>query len=69
LSAWFAEKLGLEPEKINKIRAFAPLHDIGKMLVPNDILNKPGKLTDEEFEIMKRHVEYGGKLLGDSEYF
>lgn len=69
LSAWFAEKLGLEPEKINKIRAFAPLHDIGKILVPNDILNKPGKLTDEEFEIMKKHVEYGGKLLGDSEYF
>ncbi|WP_448379007.1 HD-GYP domain-containing protein [Fervidobacterium sp.] len=69
LSAWFAEKLGLEPEKVNKIRAFAPLHDIGKILVPNDILNKPGKLTDEEFEIMKKHVEYGGKLLGDSEYF
>jgi HD-GYP domain-containing protein (c-di-GMP phosphodiesterase class II) len=69
LSAWLAEKLGLEPEKTNKIRAFAPLHDIGKILVPSDILNKPGKLTDEEFEIMKRHVEYGGKLLGDSEYF
>ena len=69
LSAWLAEKLGLEPEKTNKIRAFAPLHDIGKILVPNDILNKPGKLTDEEFEIMKKHVEYGGKLLGDSEYF
>jgi HD-GYP domain-containing protein (c-di-GMP phosphodiesterase class II) len=69
LSAWFAEKLGLEPEKINKIRAFAPLHDIGKILVPSDILNKPGKLTDEEFEIMKKHVEYGGELLGDSEYF
>lgn len=69
LSAWLAEKLGLEPEKTNKIRAFAPLHDIGKILVPSDILNKPGKLTDEEFEIMKKHVEYGGKLLGDSEYF
>ncbi|WP_372589032.1 HD domain-containing protein [Fervidobacterium pennivorans subsp. shakshaketiis] len=54
LSAWFAEKLGLEPEKINKIRAFAPLHDIGKILVPNDILNKPGRLTDEEFKIMKK---------------
>jgi HD-GYP domain-containing protein (c-di-GMP phosphodiesterase class II) len=69
LSAWFAKKLGLEPEETNKIRAFAPLHDIGKILVPNDILNKPGHLTDEEFEIMKKHVEYGGKLLGDSEYF
>jgi HD-GYP domain-containing protein (c-di-GMP phosphodiesterase class II) len=69
LSAWFAEKLGLLPEKINKIRAFAPLHDVGKILVPNDILKKPGHLTDEEFEIMKKHVEYGGKLLGDSEYF
>ena len=69
LSAWFAEKLGLLPHKINKIRAFAPLHDIGKILVPNGILNKPDKLTDEEFEIMKKHVEYGGKLLGGSEYF
>lgn len=69
LSAWFAEKLGLEPEKVDKIRAFAPLHDIGKILIPNDILNKRGKLTDEEFEIMKKHVEYGGKLLGESEYF
>ncbi|WP_448376414.1 HD-GYP domain-containing protein [Fervidobacterium sp.] len=69
LSAYLADKLGMEPEFVEKIRIFAPLHDVGKILVPNDILNKPGKLTDEEFELMKKHVEYGGKLLGDSEYF
>jgi HD-GYP domain-containing protein (c-di-GMP phosphodiesterase class II) len=69
LSVYFATKLNLEPDKIDKIRIFAPLHDIGKILVPKDILTKPGKLTDEEFEIMKKHVEYAEKLLGDSEYF
>lgn len=69
LSAYFAGKLGLEKDFVEKIRIFAPLHDIGKILVPKEILTKPGKLTDEEFETMKRHVEHGAKLLGDSKYF
>jgi putative nucleotidyltransferase with HDIG domain len=42
------------------------LHDLGKAMVPLDILNKPGKLTDEEFEVMKRHPEEGVKLLQGS---
>ena len=41
----------------------APLHDIGKIAVPDSILNKPGKLTKEEFDIMKTHTTAGGKIL------
>lgn len=41
----------------------APLHDIGKIAVPDSILNKPGKLTEEEFNIMKGHTTAGGKIL------
>ena len=42
----------------------APLHDIGKIAVPDSILNKPGKLTNEEFELMKTHTTAGGKIIG-----
>ena len=41
----------------------APLHDIGKVKIPDHILNKPGKLTPEEFEIMKKHSEYGYEII------
>lgn len=41
----------------------APLHDIGKIAVPDSILNKPGKLTDEEFDLMKTHTTVGGKII------
>ena len=42
----------------------APLHDIGKIAVPDSILNKPGKLTKEEFDLMKTHTTAGGKIIG-----
>ncbi|MDF2503697.1 HD domain-containing phosphohydrolase [Clostridium sp.] len=48
---------------INAIERFSPLHDIGKVAIRDDILLKPGKLTKEEFEIMKTHTTYGGKVL------
>lgn len=48
---------------INSIERFSPLHDIGKVAIRDDILLKPGKLTPEEFEIMKTHAIYGGKVL------
>ena len=42
----------------------APLHDVGKITIPDAILNKPGKLTDEEFDLMKSHTLAGGKIIG-----
>ena len=46
----------------NVIKA-APMHDIGKIKVPDHVLQKPGKLTDEEFEVMKQHSAEGGKII------
>lgn len=48
---------------INDVVNSAPLHDIGKIKVPDAILNKPGKLTDEEFEIMKTHTTAGNEII------
>jgi len=44
----------------------APMHDIGKISVPDAVLQKPGKLTDEEFEIIKIHATSGGKIIKDT---
>jgi putative nucleotidyltransferase with HDIG domain len=59
----FARHLGLNEEQIRIIGIGALLHDLGKMRVPLEILNKPGKLTDAEFAIMKNHVLLGAELL------
>lgn len=59
----FARELGLERSVIQEIGVGALLHDIGKLKVPDHILNKPGRLTDDEFVIMRRHVEYSRELL------
>lgn len=53
----------LSPEEIDKIVESAVLHDVGKISIPDSILNKPGRLTDEEFEIMKQHTVKGCELL------
>lgn len=45
------------------VRAAAPLHDIGKIATPDEILQKPGKLTDEEYAIMKQHAASGGEII------
>ena len=54
---------GLEPEEIEEIALASILHDVGKIAVPDAILNKPGRLTPEEFEIMKTHTVQGAALL------
>lgn len=54
---------GLTEEKIRLITTASALHDIGKINIPETILNKPGKLTQEEFEIMKTHTTIGDKIL------
>ena len=56
-------KFLLSEDKINKIIAAAPLHDIGKIVVSDRILLKPGKLTPEEFEAMKIHTVKGGEMV------
>ena len=53
----------LSDKFINNVINSAPLHDIGKIAVPDSILNKPGKLTNEEFDIMKTHTSKGGKII------
>lgn len=62
-SVFLAEKLNLDKKKIEEIKKYTPLHDIGKVIIPNEILNKPGKLTAEEFEEVKKHTIIGYKLI------
>jgi putative nucleotidyltransferase with HDIG domain len=62
----FGERLGFDPRQIKAIGVGGLLHDFGKVKVPNEILKKTGRLTDQEFEIMKRHVEYGHAMLKDA---
>ncbi|MDP6109964.1 MAG: HD domain-containing protein, partial [Rhodospirillales bacterium] len=57
----------LNDETIDLLYKSAPLHDIGKVGIPDAILLKPGKLTDEEFEIMKTHTEIGNESLAVAE--
>lgn len=61
-----ARALGLDERQVELIRLAAPLHDIGKIGIPDAILLKPGRLTPPEMEVMKTHAEIGGKLLSDS---
>lgn len=58
--------LGLSLEEAEKIRLASPLHDVGKIVIPDSILNKPSKLTKEEFDIIKKHPEAGYNLLKNS---
>lgn len=58
-----AKKYQLNDELVEYIFLFSPLHDIGKIGIPDSILLKPGKLTDEEFEAMKAHTMKGGEII------
>lgn len=69
LSAFVAEKLGMNSNYIKDIREFAPLHDIGKIFIPKEILKKPGKLSHKEWKTIKKHTSFSYKLLGEDEYF
>jgi putative nucleotidyltransferase with HDIG domain len=65
----FGRYLGLRGEQLQFLGVGALLHDIGKMRVPLEILNKPGKLTDDEFAIMKNHVVYAADILEETPGF
>ena len=64
-STHLARELGLSEEEIDNIRLVALLHDIGKIGVPDSVLKKPGRLTDEEFGMMKLHTVVGSEIIKD----
>ena len=67
LSRMIAEEIGFEAERKELLLFAAPLHDIGKVGIKDVILNKPGKLTPEEFEVMKTHTQIGYDILKTSQ--
>ncbi len=61
-----AAKIGMSSEDILMIRYASPMHDVGKIGIPDRILLKPGKLNDREFDIMRKHTLIGGRILENS---
>ncbi len=61
-----AKGLGLSQDECDLLKMASPMHDIGKVAIPDSVLKKPGKLTDEEFDIMKSHTTIGYGLLKNS---
>lgn len=66
VSAKIAKMMGKDDLFVSLIRFAAPLHDIGKLLIPNEILLKPEKLTEEEWEVVKKHPIIGWSILKDA---
>ena len=68
-STAIAEAMGLAPKEVQTIRIGARLHDIGKIGIPDAVLQKPGKLTEEERTLIKLHPEIGKRILGEVDRF
>ena len=66
-SGILAAGMGLSYQESEDIRYASPLHDIGKVAIPDSILRKPGQLAPEEFDEMKRHTVYGSRMLANAE--
>lgn len=66
-AAIIATELGLEPDRVEAIRCAAPMHDVGKIGIPESILQKPGKLTPDEYEAMKKHTVLGAHIFDGAE--
>jgi putative two-component system response regulator len=60
-----ARKYGYDENNLDEIYIMGLLHDVGKIGVPDEVINKPGRLTDEEFQCIKKHPSIGGKILGN----
>jgi PAS domain S-box-containing protein len=67
-AALLAKELDLGSELVATIHRAAPLHDVGKVGIPDEILLKPGKLTSDEFEVIKTHTIIGGRILCESRF-
>lgn len=63
-TAGLAQKVGLKPDQAREFAVGAVLHDVGKSQIPTTIINKQGRLSDEEFEQMKAHPDLGRTILG-----
>ena len=68
LASLLAQKIGVPEDEVKLIRGAAPLHDLGKIGIPDHILMKTGKLTPQEFEVVKTHTGIGGKILAGSSF-
>ncbi|MGM0380217.1 MAG: HD-GYP domain-containing protein, partial [Bacillota bacterium] len=68
LSLLIGTELGYDEDKLLKVGIGAMLHDIGKLKIDKKIIHKPGKLTDKEYEIVKKHAVYGYKLLKEDRF-
>ncbi len=66
-SRLLARKVGLDDYTSEMIRTASPMHDVGKIGIPDSILLKPGRLTPDEYEVMKKHAEIGYRILGGSD--
>jgi putative two-component system response regulator len=64
--ALLAEEIGLSEKEVQRILYASPMHDIGKIGIPDSILLKKGRLTGEEFDVIKTHTTIGAKILSDS---
>ena len=67
ISRLLGEKIGLSDHELEILEAASPMHDVGKIGVPENILQKPGKLTDAEFDVIKTHTNIGKDILGSSD--
>ena len=65
IASFIGKWLGWKPAEIKILNACGMFHDIGKLLIPKEILDKPGKLTDKEYDIMKSHTVKGYRLIKD----
>jgi putative two-component system response regulator len=68
LASMIAREMGLPEDQVRLLRSAAPLHDLGKIGVPDQILLKQSGLTPAEFEVVKNHVHIGGRILSGSTY-
>lgn len=66
LSTLLGKWLKLKPEDLSMLTIAATLHDIGKMRIPDELLTRPGPLTNEEYQLMKKHTTYGYEMIRDT---